>query len=160
MGLIYSNTAKKKKPKPFFSLSKFFFPGLDGHGQRMPVHVLSPPCSPLSLNRTVLFPDLVLCGNKTFPGRSASWRHLSVTTLPTPASSVWCRSSCSHLCQQAQKYFNDNYFLNPLWVWFLIYGIFTPGVAECFLSCIYKCIVFSTAWSLCKLIPKQVGNDL
>lgn len=109
------NQNNKKTPKPFFSLSSFFFsPGLDGHRQGLPVHVPSPSCSPLSLNRTLLSPDLILCENKTFPGTSASQRQLSVTTLPTPVSSLWCRSSCSHLCQQAEKYFNDNYFLNPL----------------------------------------------
>lgn len=98
MGLICFNGEKKKKsillPFKLFGLISF---GLDGCRQWLSVHNPSLSWSPLSLAKILSSPDHVLCEYKIFPDSSASQRHLSGMALPTPASSVCCRSICGHL---------------------------------------------------------------
>lgn len=99
MGLLCFNAAKKEIQSILlpFKLFGLILSGLDGHRQWLGVHNPSLSWSPLSLAKTLSSPDFVLYENKTFPGSSASQRHLSVMTLPTPVSSVGCRSTHNHL---------------------------------------------------------------
>lgn len=64
---------------------------------------------------TVPLPSCLLLLPSTF---SLTWhKFFSMTPFGVcpPFSFAWCRISCSHLWQMAEKYFDDNFVLNLLW---------------------------------------------
>lgn len=152
MGLLCFNAAKKEIQSILllFKLFGLIFSGLDGHRQWLDVHNPSLSWSPLSLAKTLSSPDFVLYENKTFPGSSASQRPCQWWLCPLQCP-LWAAEVPIAICGSRQRNglmiitsqvfcgFDSSYMV-----------FLTPGVAECFIFCMCKCSVFSTARSFCK----------